>query len=111
MDLNVPFQNKKSQMLEDRYTEIERENRILLEKITNIMHKPILSNLLKSTPYLAKIRSKSSILPIYNHNSRKKYLLKITAENQMILDRIKKKQPLYDTKKILKDTSKHFVLL
>lgn len=24
-------------MLEDRYTEIERENRILLEKMTNIM--------------------------------------------------------------------------
>jgi len=28
---------KKTQMLEDRYTEIERENRILLEKMTNIM--------------------------------------------------------------------------
>jgi hypothetical protein len=27
-------------MLEDKYTEIERENRILLEKITNIMQKP-----------------------------------------------------------------------
>jgi len=25
--------------MEDKYTEIERENRILLEKITNIMHK------------------------------------------------------------------------
>lgn len=28
------------QLLEDKYTEIERENRILLEKITNIMQKP-----------------------------------------------------------------------
>lgn len=28
---------KKTQMLEERYTEIERENRILLEKMTNIL--------------------------------------------------------------------------
>jgi len=28
---------KKSQMQEERYTEIERENRILLEKMTHIM--------------------------------------------------------------------------
>lgn len=28
---------KKVQMLEERYTEIERENRILLEKMTNIL--------------------------------------------------------------------------
>lgn len=28
---------KKEQLLEERYTEIERENRILLEKMTNIM--------------------------------------------------------------------------
>lgn len=30
---------KKTQMLEERYTEIERENRILLEKMTNILQK------------------------------------------------------------------------
>lgn len=33
-----PINNKKKeQMLERRYTEIERENRILLEKMSNIM--------------------------------------------------------------------------
>lgn len=31
---------KKEQQLEERYTEIERENRILLEKMTNIMQGP-----------------------------------------------------------------------
>lgn len=31
---------KKNQMLEERYTEIERENRILLEKMTNILQNP-----------------------------------------------------------------------
>ena len=30
---------KKEQLMEDRFTEIERENRILLEKITSIMQK------------------------------------------------------------------------
>lgn len=30
---------KKEQLMEDRFTEIERENRILLEKITQIMQK------------------------------------------------------------------------
>ena len=32
---------KKEQMLEDRYTEIERENRILLEKMTSNHIKPL----------------------------------------------------------------------
>lgn len=31
---------KKEAMLERRYTEIERENRILLEKMSNIMQNP-----------------------------------------------------------------------
>lgn len=31
---------KKEQIINERYTEIDRENRILLEKITNIMQKP-----------------------------------------------------------------------
>lgn len=30
---------KREQLIEDRFTEIERENRILLEKITSIMQK------------------------------------------------------------------------
>lgn len=29
---------KKVQILEDRYTQIEKDNRLLLEKITNIMN-------------------------------------------------------------------------
>ena len=37
-NLAIPYANKRNQILEEKYTEIERENRILLEKITNIMH-------------------------------------------------------------------------
>jgi len=32
--------SKKQQLLEERFTEIERENRILLEKMTNILQNP-----------------------------------------------------------------------
>ena len=40
MKLNVNKKNpKKQQMIEDRYTEIERANRILLEKMSNILAK------------------------------------------------------------------------
>lgn len=36
--MNIPKRNlKKEQMIEDRYTEIERANRILLEKMSNII--------------------------------------------------------------------------
>lgn len=36
---HLKYKAKKEQMLEDRYTEIERENRILLEKMSYIMNK------------------------------------------------------------------------
>jgi len=37
---HLKTKQKKNQMLEERYTEIERENRILLEKMTNILQNP-----------------------------------------------------------------------
>jgi hypothetical protein len=57
-----PFQHnqaarnaKKEAVLEQKYTEIERENRILLEKMSNIMqdNRPKLYNPSKSTHLLA----------------------------------------------------------
>lgn len=58
-------------MLERRYTEIERENRILLEKMSNIMQagKPKLYN-----PNRYEKRT-------LNGENRKKQLMKITVEN------------------------------
>lgn len=72
---------KKDAMLERRYTEIERENRILLEKMSNIMqtHKPSLYN-----PNRVE---KASL----NREYRKKELMKITVENQAILRRLQDK--------------------
>jgi len=71
--------------LPGRYTEIERENRILLEKMSNIMqgHK---SNLFQANQ-VAK--------PSLNRDQRKKELLRITLENQAILKRLQEKQPTY----------------
>lgn len=63
-----------------RYTEIERENRILLEKMSGIMQtaKPALYNpgIYKTLKGIGLISRKS-----LNRESRKKDLLKITIEN------------------------------
>ena len=61
-----------------RYTEIERENRILLEKMSNIMQNP------KPALYNPMRVEKASL----NRVQRKKELMKITVENQAILRRL-----------------------
>lgn len=91
----------------DRYTEIERENRILLEKMTNIMQKNNIQNstiypqmpsvqpsvqLTATAPNLFQKRS-------LNKDARKRELLKITMENQAILKRLQDKQPNYNVVK------------
>jgi E3 ubiquitin-protein ligase TRIP12 len=74
-------------MLEDRYTEIERENRILLEKMTGIMNKGGLSSSLQPP--------KRSL----NRDQRKRDLLKITMENQAILKRLQDSTSNYNVYK------------
>lgn len=69
---------KKDAMLERRYTEIERENRILLEKMSNIMQNP------KPALYNPSNPQKASL----NRGRRKNDLMKITVENQAILKRL-----------------------
>lgn len=78
---------KKEQLQEDRYQEIERENRLLLDKMTNIMQGPGH----RSSPNF----SKKSL----NKELRKRDLIKITLENQALLKRLTGKQPSYDTEK------------
>ncbi len=75
-------------MLEDRYTEIERENRILLEKMTNIMQNKTLYG------SAGNIMKKS-----LNKEARKRELLKITMENQSILRRLQDKNSYYNVSK------------
>jgi len=62
---------KKEALMEQRYTEIERENRILLEKMSNIMQ----SN--KNHLYNPNLGQKRSL----NREVRRRELIKITLEN------------------------------
>ncbi|CAK4084800.1 unnamed protein product [Aphanomyces euteiches] len=77
---------KKEQMKEERYATIERENRILLEKMSFIMQHDTLDNKNDS------IKHGHSL----NKEQRKRELQRITAENQSILRRIQTRQPTYD---------------
>mmetsp|Transcript_41563 Transcript_41563/g.73042 ORF Transcript_41563/g.73042 Transcript_41563/m.73042 type:complete len:479 (-) Transcript_41563:63-1499(-) len=76
---------KKEQMLEERYSEIDRENRILLKKMSDIMK--------QSTP---RTMEKTPGPQSLNRDFRKKELLRITKENQSILKRIQQAQPIYN---------------
>jgi hypothetical protein len=76
-----------------RYTEIERENRILLEKMSNIMQKN------KPGLYNPNRVEKASL----NRVQRKNELMKITVENQAILRRLQEKQPTYSVTKWTSD--------
>ena len=77
---------KKEQLMEERFARIERENRILLEKMSFIMQQDTMDMKAESVKY-----SKS-----LNKNLRKRELAKITKENQLILRRIQTRQPTYD---------------
>lgn len=76
---------KREQLLEERYHEIDRENKILLQKMSDIM---------KTSSYSSG-RAKSGP-PSLNRDSRKTELMRITQENQGILKRIQRAQPVYN---------------
>jgi E3 ubiquitin-protein ligase TRIP12 len=76
---------KREQLLEERYFEIDRENKILLQKMSDIM---------RNSSY-AGDRAKSGP-PSLNRDLRKTELMRITQENQAILKRIQKAQPIYN---------------
>lgn len=76
---------KREQMLEDRYSEIDRHNQILLSKMTEIIRQPTFSG-------LPDIRGPASL----NKDRRRKELVRITQENQSILRRIQEAQPVYN---------------
>ncbi|CAD8159883.1 unnamed protein product [Paramecium octaurelia] len=104
-------QNKKLQLQEERFTEIERENRILLEKIQNIMNnerKRATSNWQNSNQPAANFNQSQSVhrRQSLNKEKRKKELVRITIENERLMNRLVTKKPNYNTKVILKQTSK-----
>lgn len=80
---------KKEQLLEGRYMEIDRENRILLRKMSEMMRKP---NPYSDQPGDNKPTS-------LNKDGRKQELLRITRENNRLLKSIQEVQPVYNHKK------------
>jgi E3 ubiquitin-protein ligase TRIP12 len=80
---------KKERLLEDRYMEIDRENSILLKKMSEQMNKP--------NPYanLGRETKPASL----NRDKRKQELLEITKENHRMLKSIQEVQPVYSAKR------------
>eukprot|EP01138_Halocafeteria_seosinensis_P008999 gb/GECG01009198.1/.p1 GENE.gb/GECG01009198.1/~~gb/GECG01009198.1/.p1 ORF type:complete len:269 (+),score=34.20 gb/GECG01009198.1/:1-807(+) len=77
---------KKEQMLEERYAKIEHENRVLLQKMSEIMQSDGLDNINEEQQYGHSM----------NRTQRKRELQKITRENQQILRRIQQTMPMYN---------------
>lgn len=77
---------KGEQLLEDRYREIDKENRILLQKMSDVMR--------QQTPGQTP-RAKSGP-PSMNRDARKTELMRITQDNFAILKRIQQAQPVYN---------------
>jgi len=76
---------KKEQLMEERYAEIERDNRLLLEKMSYIMRHSSLDN-----------DNQMQYAHSLNREQRKRELQRITRENQNILGRIQAAEPTYD---------------
>lgn len=72
--------------MEENFAKIERENRILLEKMSDIMRKNTLDNTGGSHKYAHSL----------NKEARKRELGLITRENQDILNRIQGVKPSID---------------
>ena len=79
---------KKQQMDEERYSQIERENYLLLDKMSYIMTHP---QLLDEKYMGAPVTFGKSL----NKDYRKRELVRITEENLQILRRIQHKEPYY----------------
>eukprot|EP00930_Biecheleria_cincta_P071867 TRINITY_DN59320_c0_g1_i1.p1 TRINITY_DN59320_c0_g1~~TRINITY_DN59320_c0_g1_i1.p1 ORF type:complete len:284 (+),score=39.00 TRINITY_DN59320_c0_g1_i1:67-918(+) len=80
---------KKERLLEERYMEIDRENRVLLRKMSEGMRKP--------NPYTTQ--PKENRPTSLNRTGRKAELIRITKDNQRLLKSIQSVQPVYNHKK------------
>lgn len=78
---------KREQLLEERYHAIDRDNRILLQKMSDIMKTPSVKS--------GATRSYSGPVSLVR-DARKAELSRITQENHAILKRIQQAQPVYN---------------
>eukprot|EP00434_Breviolum_minutum_P008696 symbB.v1.2.007666.t1/scaffold475.1/size199048/7 len=71
---------KKERLLEDRYMEIDRQNRVLLKRMSEAMRKP--------NPYV--VEKKEAAPPSLNRSGRKMEMIRITKDNARLLRSIQK---------------------
>eukprot|EP00435_Cladocopium_sp_Y103_P012135 s282_g3.t1 len=71
---------KKERLLEDRYMEIDRQNRVLLKRMSEAMRKP--------NPYV--VEKKEAAPPSLNRSGRKMEMVRITKDNARLLRSIQK---------------------
>ena len=85
----------RSPLQEERYASIERENRLLLEKMSSIMRRRSgeFGNAPASSAAESAARGGGASL---NHGRRRRQLQRIARENQQLLHRIQNAQPYYD---------------
>eukprot|EP00241_Pyramimonas_parkeae_P010770 CAMPEP_0114248658 /NCGR_PEP_ID=MMETSP0058-20121206/13697_1 /TAXON_ID=36894 /ORGANISM="Pyramimonas parkeae, CCMP726" /LENGTH=224 /DNA_ID=CAMNT_0001362093 /DNA_START=367 /DNA_END=1041 /DNA_ORIENTATION=- len=120
---HLQLKQKKAQLEEERFAQIELENRVLLEKMSKIMRQdpgdarsahgghhteqfPFRSTLqlkpgvrIDMTQY-PMLDSRNFVAPkSLNREARLRELQRITAENQAMLRRIQSREPYYDHKK------------
>lgn len=76
---------KKEQLMEERYAQIENDNRILLKKMSHIMRNKGLNTINSGKGHRT-----------LNAVARKRELTKIMSENQAILKRIQNRRPNYN---------------
>jgi len=92
---------KRERLLEDRYTEIDRENQVLLKKMADHMKKP--------NPYTKE--GDGNKPASMNRNLRKKELMDITRENRRMLKAIQGVKPVYSVKAMDENYKKSETLL
>lgn len=89
---------KKEAIMEERFASIERDNRLLLEKMSYIIRHSSLDNRLQ--PQYQNFKS-------LNKDGRRKELQRITRENKDLLRRIQHVEPAYDHLEWQEDARKH----
>ena len=77
---------KRDKKMEERFDEIEKQNKILLQKMTKIMKSKVFS-----FPQTSGPRS-------LNLHTRRRKMLLVNHDNRLLLERISNVQPLYDRK-------------
>lgn len=90
--VHMHLKMKKLQLEEERLSTIERDNRILLEKMSYIMRTR--GRVDNRNDYVSKS---------LNREKRQRELLRVTRENQAILNRITMREPEYDHMKWERD--------